>query len=114
MVNSDYPNVLFRISVNAESGENIQIRVKEIPCKRLQKVIKTAGGKNIKIAEINQPTSIVDKRLVMEHIYCLEEKDVQPSILMLVDRAQKKADELLAHAQSVRDAAYGEVSIRYE
>lgn len=110
----EFPDVLFRISVNAEGGENIHAKVTQIPCKRLNKIIKTASGKNIKLAELMQPFSIVDKRLVLEHIYCLDENEVQPAIELLVERARKKADELLAHAQAVRDAAYAQLIVNRE
>ena len=109
----EFPDTLYRISVNAEGGENIRAKVIEIPCKRINKVIKTASGKSIKVTDIMQPLSIVDKRLVMEHIYCLDEKEVQPAIVLLVERAMKKADELLAHAKAVRDAAYAQVIVSY-
>jgi hypothetical protein len=110
----EFPDVLFCIYVNAEGGKNIRAKVIEIPCKRLNKVVKTASGKSIKLADIMRPFSILDKRLVMEHIYCLDEKEVQPAIVLLVERAMKKADELLAHAKAVRDAAYAQVIVNYE
>lgn len=114
MTESSFPDILFRVSINAENGQSLRVLVKEIPCKRLNKVIKTSSGKTIKLAEIMQPQSVVDARFVMEHTYCLCENDVQGAISLLVERARQKANAQLAHAQAVRDATYGSLDIRQE
>lgn len=114
MSDSNFPDQLLRVSISAEDGVAMKVAIKTIACKRHTKVFKTASGKSIKLSDLMQPTSVVDPRFVMEHTYCLSEDDVQQAIQMLVQRAREKAEANLAHAQAVRNAAYGNLNVSYD
>ena len=114
MSDSNFPDQLLRVSINAEDGVAMKVAIKTIRCKRHTKVFKAATGKTIKLTELMQPASVVEPRFVMEYTYCLSEDDVQQAIQMLVQRAREKAEANLAHAQAVINAAYGNLNVSYD
>ncbi|HCF2940936.1 TPA: hypothetical protein ACNVX4_005936 [Pseudomonas aeruginosa] len=101
-----YPLSIYKVALNAELSDCPQIRVTQIPCKRTSKQFMTAHGRAIKHESLMKPTSVVDSKLLMEYVYCLTEEDVQEAVELLLKRAQKKADDMLAKATALKQSVY--------
>lgn len=112
--NDEFPSTLYRVTLNAELNPGLKVAVMAIPCRRTAKSFRTAHGKSIKHTAIMQPDSVVDPSRIMEYVYCEQEDQVQAAIDLLVTRARRKADALLARAMSLHEAAHGQPTIKRE
>lgn len=110
----DFPDTIYRVTLNAERNPGLKVDVMVIPCRRAAKVFKTAHGKTIKQSAIMQPDSFVDPSRFMEYVYCDHEDQVPAAIDLLVTRARQKADALLAKAMALHEAAHSQPTVKRE